>query len=181
MIKVSYAERGCEEIFTWRELNPKRVTFRSLEAVINFFSDYQKQYGRDHIAIRLYDLADLTGLSVTTLVKALKDLQESNIIEVIKNKGNNAPKAYVFLKDLSQYSPLISEKEEILSKQTQEISGIKFKLSIYEDFMDRIKNTEEKDGYFCLKVAPAKDGGLGLPLRPVQQDGVEVFDPDNYV
>lgn len=170
-------------MFTWRDLNAKRVSRQSLDAVVSFFSAYQRETGRNYITIRLFDLAENVGLAVGTLHKALTDLEESNVIEIIPNKGNNTPKSYIFKKDLTNYEPILSREEKKIADHTVEIRRLKSQLKMYEDFVNRIQDVQYKDGHAIITVRSAADGSVGLPLRfgSLPKMGQKIFNPQEYM
>ncbi|MBO8161785.1 MAG: winged helix-turn-helix transcriptional regulator [Thermosipho sp. (in: Bacteria)] len=169
-------------MFSWRDLNAKRVSWQSLDSVLAFFSTYQRKTRKDHITIRLFDLAEKTNLAVATLTKTLKDLEENGIIEIIPNKGNNAPKTYVFKKDLVSYEPMLSSAEQAIGDQMKEIRKLKAKLKMYEDFVSRVIDVDYENEYAILKVKKAPDGTAGIPLRLKEPPklGQKTFNPKDY-
>jgi DNA-binding HxlR family transcriptional regulator len=121
--------------------------------------------------MNIHEMSSLSGLCPTTLIKGLRDLEDSGLLEIERNPSSRYPHKYTYL------GPLKSREEISLEERCRnlekELAAIELKrkylieqLEQFKDFCNRVYDIQEKKDHFVLLVCKDASGKLGIPMRP---------------
>lgn len=119
------------------------VSKENLRKVEDFFIRTIKESGENKVEATVVDIADNSNVALATAHKAIKELSQRGVLNIIKPSSRRFPITYVYNGDLSELQVSRTKDEQIallknvIDEKNTEISALKQRLDKLEKMLEK--------------------------------------------